>query len=92
MIPEWLAVLAVLALIPALIAHRKGHSFAGFYVFGLILWIVALPVAIMAKDGRPHCPECAEVVKPEARVCPHCHSNIDGRHAVVDVKHIERIM
>ena len=92
MITNWLALLAVIALIPATIAHRKGHSFWGFYVFGLVLWIIAMPAALMAKDARPKCPECAEVVQPEARVCPHCQSQIEGRIVVTDPKRVERLL
>jgi hypothetical protein len=71
-----------LALIPAWIAHRKGQGFSTFYVFGLLLWIVAVPVALLVKDRRSRCPECAEIVKPEAKKCPHCHSEIEGRLVV----------
>lgn len=46
-----LVVLAlVAALVPALIARRKGLGFWTFYVFGLLLWIVAVPVALVMKD------------------------------------------
>ena len=92
MIATWVAVLAVIALIPATIAQRKGLSFWTYYIFGLILWIVAVPAALMAKDMRPRCPECAENVKPEARVCPHCHSPLEGRIVTPEPKRIERIL
>ena len=44
---------ATLALLPAWIAQRKGRSFTRFYVFGFLLFIVALPVALLIKDTRP---------------------------------------
>ena len=70
---------AILGLIPAVIAARKGQSFIAFWIFGALLLIVALPVALLMKDRRPKCPECAEVVQPEAKRCPHCQAEIEGR-------------
>lgn len=49
-----LAILALLlAIIPAKIASKKGYSFAGFYIFGLFFWLVALIVALCLKGNRP---------------------------------------
>ena len=42
-----LLVAALLAVIPARIASRKGYSFAAFYVFAVFLWLVALVVALV---------------------------------------------
>lgn len=76
-------VLAVfLGLIPAVIAQRKGHSFITWWIAGVLLLIVALPLALFAKDKRPRCPECREVVQKEATRCPHCQSEIAGRVVV----------
>lgn len=47
-----LIVLLLLAIIPARIAKKKGYSYAGFYVFGVFLWLVALIVALCLKDRR----------------------------------------
>jgi hypothetical protein len=44
-----LVLAALLALIPANIAKNKGHSFAGWYIFGFLLWIVAFPVSLFLK-------------------------------------------
>jgi hypothetical protein len=73
-----LIVVAVLAgLIPAYVATRKGQTpFIGWWLFGTLLWIVALPVALLAKDIRPRCPFCAEDVRWEAVVCPHCQRDL----------------
>jgi hypothetical protein len=68
-----LALLALLALIPAKIAANKGRSFWLWYGFGIAFWIVALIAALVAKDARPRCRYCAEPVRAEASVCPHCH-------------------
>lgn len=54
----WVGILLVAALIPAYIAARKQPSrrwgtFATYYLFGLLLWVAAVPVAIwVVKDER----------------------------------------
>ena len=69
--------LLVLALIPATIAKKKGENFIGWYIYGVLLWIVALIHSIVMKDksGR-QCPMCKEWIKEEAIVCKHCNTNI----------------
>lgn len=69
----------LLGIIPAVIARRKGHSFVTWWIFGALLFIVALPLALYQKDKRPKCPECREVVQLEATRCPHCQADIAGR-------------
>jgi hypothetical protein len=69
-------VLLLLALIPAFIARHRGHGFWTFYVFGLLLWIVALPVALLIKDRRRHCPYCIDPIEQSASVCPHCRKEL----------------
>jgi DNA-directed RNA polymerase subunit RPC12/RpoP len=71
---EALILAAFLALIPAFIARHKSRGFWTFYVFGLLLWIVALPVAVLMKDDRRRCPYCVEPIAANATVCPHCGS------------------
>jgi hypothetical protein len=70
---ELTIVLLALGVIPAIIASRKGRSFAGWWLFGLLAWIVALPASIIVSDlGRVPCPHCAEMIRVEATVCPYC--------------------
>jgi hypothetical protein len=72
-----LVVAALLGLIPASIASRKGGSFVGWWFFGALLFIVALPAALMKKDSRyAACPYCREAVRTDASVCPHCQREI----------------
>lgn len=47
-----LIILALLAFWPALKAHRKGHDFIKWYIFGLLLFPVALIAAFMIKEKR----------------------------------------
>lgn len=82
---NWIVVLALAALIPATIVSRKTpsrrvESFLTYYVFGLLLLVVAIPVAIwVAKDERVRrCPVCAETIRVEATVCPHCNRDLEA--------------
>lgn len=80
----WL-LLPFLALIPAFIARSKGRSFGSWYMYGLLLWIVAMIHVLFvssdqagldqqAMDGGDNrkCPYCAEIIRTEAKVCKHC--------------------
>lgn len=78
----FLVVLAVAAIIPAAIAHSKGRNFFLWWVYGVALWIFALIHSILLKPRRS-CPHCAEVVKVEATVCPHCQRDIGKWEALV---------
>ena len=82
---EYLLIPMALGLIPAAIAQSKGRSFGGWYIYGVLLWIVAMihvlviptdHVALNARKVRggamKQCPDCAEAVLLEARVCRHC--------------------
>ena len=84
----------VMAAITAMVAHTKGRSGIGFFFYGLFLWPIALVHALvepkteeakaedMLRQGRYQCPFCAEWIKIEAKVCPHCQREIpeDGTH------------
>jgi hypothetical protein len=82
---ELLILAALLGLLPAYVASSKGYSFATWWLFGGLLFIVALPLALMAKpnelaltergDARK-CPHCAELIKCEANVCRFCGRDV----------------
>ena len=75
---------AILGLIPATIAQSKGRSFIGWWFYGAMLFIVALPHALLLKptkeqlevtaiaQGLKKCPFCAEMIQGEAKVCRYC--------------------
>ena len=75
---------AMLACIPALIAKNKGRDFVFWYLYGFLIFPVALinSLAISPSiegleqqaldNGKRKCPFCAEMVKFEAKICKHC--------------------
>nr|WP_249213514.1 zinc ribbon domain-containing protein [Tatumella sp. JGM118] len=79
---------AVIGCIPAAIASSKGRSFGLWWIYGALLFIVALIHSLCLKkdhkaieqeqlsEGLVKCPYCAEMVKPEAIKCKHCGSDL----------------
>lgn len=75
----------LMAIAVAAAAGSRGRSRVGWFLYGLLLWPVALVHVLVAApraavlerralaDPRNRkCPFCAEIVKREARVCRHC--------------------
>ncbi|HWG61105.1 MAG TPA: hypothetical protein VG253_05270 [Streptosporangiaceae bacterium] len=48
----WVFIWIVIAFWPARVAGRKGHSFIGFFIFGLFFFPVALICAYIVRDRR----------------------------------------
>ena len=88
------ALFAVIMLIPANIAHRKGKSFSLFAIYGILLWIVAIIHSIMMSsdkvkadpDKYKSCPYCGETVLKVATKCKHCHEMLEPEVQEAKVK------
>ncbi|ASG21367.1 hypothetical protein [Nitrospirillum viridazoti] len=74
----------LLGFIPAFIARSKGRSFFAWWLYGALLFIVALIHVLLIKpdmaeverrqleEGMKKCRHCAEIIKADANVCRYC--------------------
>jgi hypothetical protein len=66
----------LLGAVPAMIARRKGRNFTVWWLFGCLLFIVALPYSLLLEQRETgslkQCPFCREFIKRGALVCKHC--------------------
>ena len=42
----------VLGVIPAMIASSKGRSFAGWYIYGVLLFVIAIVHSLLIKEDK----------------------------------------
>jgi hypothetical protein len=63
------------ALIGLLIGNTRNRPGAGV-AFSLLLGPIGWLIVLLGPDCRRKCQFCAEVIKPEARICPHCQQDL----------------
>ncbi len=84
----------LLGLIPAAIAQKKGRIFLGWWLFGSLLFIVALPTALVVgpnPDTMRECPACRGWSNAEAIRCRHCGQALSGGRAKTPQVNLGRI-
>jgi hypothetical protein len=73
-------VLLLLAIVPAMIASKKGRNAGLWWLYGVLLLPIAVVHSLLAENRLRHpCPHCAEPIQREAAICPHCRSELSSR-------------
>ena len=76
---ELFFILLLLGMLPAFIAMNKGRNFLLWWLYGTLLFVIAIFHAItlkptpkyLASIGLRYCPECDRIVKLDDPDCPH---------------------
>jgi hypothetical protein len=81
---EILFLAAILGVVVGMIAKSKGRDFFPWWLYGTLIFIVAIVHVLLIKPSEAHeergalaaggkkCPRCAEIVKEQASVCRFC--------------------
>jgi hypothetical protein len=65
----------------AIVASNKGRSGFGWFIMGLLFSLISLLIVLVlpkvdedtpSEETHVKCPDCAELVRREARICKHC--------------------
>lgn len=76
-------------LVVALIASSKGRNGCGWFIYGFLLWPIALVHILVSPPNRKvmesralesgelkRCPHCAELIRADANVCRYCGRDV----------------
>ena len=58
-------------IVAGMIGSQKGEGFGGF-MLGVLFGPFGILFALFMRGQQRICPYCAELVKPNARICKHC--------------------
>jgi hypothetical protein len=81
---EYLIIFFCFGMLAGLVAAAKQRSICGWFLLGLIIGPFALVVLLLPRlgpelplsDPARRCPECAELIQPQARKCRWCGSSL----------------
>ena len=71
------------ALVGAALGQRRGVAFRGF-IWGFFLGPIGCILVALLPGRSKICPQCGEIVRPEALICKHCRADVSAestRHA-----------
>jgi energy-coupling factor transporter transmembrane protein EcfT len=66
----------IFGLIVGIIAKLKSRGFWIWWLYGFLIFPIALIHVIFVSNGKPRCPHCAERIHKEAKVCRFCGRDI----------------
>jgi hypothetical protein len=82
MLPYFVTAWILCGIVGAMIGSSKGAAAEGFAA-GFLFGPLGILIAYLLKGDRKKCRYCAELVKKEAIVCPHCQRDLKEEEAVV---------
>lgn len=66
----------IMGLVVAYIASKKGRSFVGWFIYGILLWPIALIHIALSSNNGQKCTKCFSNIDSRATICPFCKHKI----------------